>query len=107
MPERLHIVVLGVEPGVPCRLGEDHRHAIVDGPHQIVRLRRDDRARAYPGRVVAKGAVAGVSGRHGRTVTLDVAMDRARLEDVLRLAVKTPEPPVRHALRLPAGVKDE
>jgi hypothetical protein len=39
-------------------------------------------------------------GKDGRTVTLDITMDRARLEDVLRLAVKSSRPPMTGALRL-------
>ncbi len=50
--------------------------------------------------LVAKGAVVGTPGKHGRTVTLDITMDRARLEDILQLAVKSPRPPMTGALRL-------
>jgi hypothetical protein len=50
--------------------------------------------------LVAKGGVIDTPGKDGRTVTLDITMDRARLEDVLRLAVKSPRPPMTGALRL-------
>jgi hypothetical protein len=50
--------------------------------------------------LVAKGAVVSTPGKHGRTVTLDITMDRARLEDVLQLAVKSARPPMTGALRL-------
>ena len=50
--------------------------------------------------LVAKGGVIDTPGEAGRTVTLDITMDRARLEDVLRLAVKSPKPPMTGALRL-------
>src|SRR5207253_1595847 len=49
---------------------------------------------------VAKGDVIGNPGVHGRTVTLDVAIDRGRLEDVLRLAVNAPAPPMTGSLRM-------
>ena len=38
--------------------------------------------------IVAKGGVVGTPGKDGRTVTLDVTIDKGRLEDVLKLAVK-------------------
>jgi hypothetical protein len=50
--------------------------------------------------LVAKGGVIDTPGADGRTVTLDITMDRARLEDVLRLAVKSSRPPMTGALRL-------
>jgi len=49
---------------------------------------------------VAKGSVTGKRGQEGRTVTLDIVMDRARIEDVLRLAVKAPKPPMTGAMKL-------
>jgi len=49
---------------------------------------------------VAKGAVISAPGKPGRIVTLDITMDRARLEDVLQLAVKSARPPMTGALRL-------
>src|SRR6185436_470051 len=50
--------------------------------------------------LVARGAVIDTKGGKGRTVKLDVAMDRARLEDVLRLAVKAPKSPMSGAMKL-------
>jgi len=50
--------------------------------------------------LVARGGVIDTPGDAGRTVTLDVTMDRARLEDVLKLAVKSARPPMTGALRL-------
>jgi AsmA-like C-terminal region len=38
--------------------------------------------------------------QHGRTVTLDVAMDRSRIEDIMTMAVKTASPPMVGALKL-------
>jgi hypothetical protein len=62
--------------------------------------------------LVAKGGVIDTPGRAGRVVTLDITMERARLEDVLRLAVKSTTPPMTGALRstttlvLPPGERD-
>jgi hypothetical protein len=42
----------------------------------------------------------GTPGVKGRTVTLDLEMDKARLEDVLLMAINAPEPPMRGALKL-------
>jgi hypothetical protein len=50
--------------------------------------------------LVAKGGVIDTPGKDGRTVTLDITMDHARLEDVLTLAVKSSRPPMTGALRL-------
>ena len=50
--------------------------------------------------LVARGGVIDTPGDEGRTVTLDVTMERARLEDVLKLAVKSSRSPMTGALRL-------
>lgn len=50
--------------------------------------------------LVAKGGVYDAKDVDGRIITLDVNMDNARLEDVMRLAVKTPQPPMAGVLRL-------
>ena len=50
--------------------------------------------------LVAKGSVIDTPGKPGRVVTLDITMDQARLEDVLRLVVKSTRPPMSGALRL-------
>jgi hypothetical protein len=50
--------------------------------------------------LVATGGVFDVKGVHGRRVTLDVEIQSGRLEDVMRLSVKTPQPPMTGALRL-------
>lgn len=59
----------------------------------------------------AKGRVAGTPGVKGRTVTLDVTIDKGRIEDVLRLAVKTARPMVgelamQTKLIIPPGDRD-
>jgi len=86
-------------------------HAIVDGTNGDTLLERID-ASFLDTALVAKGGVVHTPGSEGRTVTLDVTMDKARLEDVLRLAVKTPQPPMTGALtltttlRIPPGDTD-
>ena len=74
-------------------------HAIVDGTNGNTTLEEVDGSFLNTS-LVARGAVVGQPGVKGRTVTLDVTMGRARLEDVLRLAVKTPQPPMTGALVL-------
>jgi hypothetical protein len=74
-------------------------HAVVDGTNGDTRLERIDGSFLNTS-LVAKGAVLDVPGANGRRVSLEVAIERGRLEDVLRLAVKTPQPPMRGALRL-------
>jgi hypothetical protein len=74
-------------------------HAIVDGTNGDTLLERID-ASFLQTALVAKGGVVGTPGQHGRTVSLDVMMDRARLEDVLKLAMKTAESPMTGALKL-------
>ena len=60
-------------------------HAIVDGTNGNTILERID-ASFLKTSLVAKGAVVGKPGKEGRTVTLDVTIDKGRLEDVLKLA---------------------
>ena len=74
-------------------------HAIVDGTNGDTFLERIDGAWRNTS-LVAKGSVASVPGVQGRQVDLDVTMDQARIEDVLWLAVKTPNPAMTGALTL-------
>ena len=74
-------------------------HAIVDGTNGNTILEEVD-ASFLNTSIVAKGGVVGEPHKQGRTVTLDLTMSQGRLEDVLRLAVKTPKPPMIGALRL-------
>ena len=98
--------------GNPRRRARTHRHPRRNGntpvhrhcrrtprasPHEISRHRRWHNGNTILERIdgsflntslVAKGAVVGTPGKKGRTVTLDVTMDKARIEDVLLLAVK-------------------
>jgi len=86
-------------------------HAIVDGTNGNTIL-DEVHASFLQTSLVAKGSVAGTAGIAGRTVTLDVVMNRGRLEDVLRMVVKAGQPPMTGALKirttfvLPPGDRD-
>ena len=86
-------------------------HTFVDGTNGDTILERID-ASFLNTALVAKGGVVDMPGEPGRKVALDVTMDKARLEDVLWLAVKTEKPPMTGALQLntkleiPPGDKD-
>jgi hypothetical protein len=74
-------------------------HAIVDGTDGDTRLERIDAMLAETP-IVAIGSVLHVEGVKGREVVLDVTIEKGRLEDILRLAVHSPEPPMTGALTL-------
>jgi len=74
-------------------------HAIVDGTNGDTRLESVD-ASFLNTSLTARGGVFDVKGVKGRLVTLDVEIDRGRIEDILRLAVKSPRPPMTGGLRL-------
>ncbi|MGE3177336.1 MAG: AsmA-like C-terminal region-containing protein [Vicinamibacterales bacterium] len=73
--------------------------AVVDGTNGDTILERIE-ASFLNSRLVASGSVVDREGAEGRFVSLDVDMPDARLEDVLWLAVKTPEPTMTGALAL-------
>jgi hypothetical protein len=50
--------------------------------------------------ITAKGGVYEVEGEHGRVVKLDVTIEDGRLQDVMRMAVNTPQPPMTGTLQL-------
>jgi hypothetical protein len=74
-------------------------HAIVNGTDGDTALERID-ATFLKTSLVAKGGVFDVKGADGRIVTLDVAMDDGRLEDIMRLVVNTRQSPMTGALHL-------
>ncbi|HTK30097.1 MAG TPA: hypothetical protein VL309_11115 [Vicinamibacterales bacterium] len=86
-------------------------HTIVDGTNGDTTLERID-ATFIESSLVAHGKVVQTPGHHGRTVALDITMDRARLEDVMRMAVKANRPPMVGGLKmtttfvLPPGEND-
>ena len=75
--------------------------AIVDGSNGDTYLQRVD-ARIVDSDLVAKGAVTGLEGVPGRQIDIDVDMPNGRIEDLLRLAVKSDEPVLRGAVQLRA-----
>ena len=87
-----------VNTGLPVPLHTRY-HAIVDGTNGNTILDEVD-ASFLNTSLVAKGAVAGQPHKEGRTVTLAVTMNQGRLEDVLRLSVKSSKPPMVGSLRL-------
>jgi hypothetical protein len=73
--------------------------AIVDGTNGDTILDRID-ATFLESALSAKGSVVDAPPNvKGRIVSLDIAMDKARIEDVMRMAVKG-EPPMRGGLKL-------
>jgi hypothetical protein len=76
--------------------------AVVDGTDGNTRLERVD-AMLGATRIVAVGSVEQVEGVKGRQITLDVTIDKGQLGDVLRLAVRMPEPPMTGVLTLETG----
>ena len=74
--------------------------ALIDGTNGNTRLNAID-AWFLGSYLHATGAVLGApKGRRGRTVTLDVAMEKSRIEDILKMVVKAATPPMAGALML-------
>ena len=74
--------------------------ALIDGTNGDTRLPVID-AWFISSYLHASGAVLGTpKGRHGRTVTLDVAIDKSRIEDIMKMVTTTPTPPLVGALTL-------
>jgi uncharacterized protein involved in outer membrane biogenesis len=74
--------------------------ALIDGTNGDTRLQNID-AWFLSSYLHAVGAVLdGPKGEKGRTVSLDVAMDKSRIEDIMKMAVKSPTPPMTGALKL-------
>lgn len=84
--------------GHPVPLHADY-HTTVDGTNGDTILDRID-ATFLNTSLVAKGRVVSTPGQKGRTVALDVAMNKARIEDVLRLAIKSSKSPMTGAMTL-------
>ena len=86
-------------------------HAVVDGTNGDTTLERVE-ARVIETLIVARGAVVRTEDVKGRRISLDVAIDDGRIEDVLRLAVKATKPvmtgrmQLKATLLLPAGDRD-
>jgi hypothetical protein len=74
--------------------------ALIDGTNGDTRLKQID-AWFLSSYLHATGAVLDApKGKQGRTVSLDVAMEKSRIEDVMKMAVPTPTAPMVGALRL-------
>jgi hypothetical protein len=75
-------------------------HSVIDGTNGDTILERID-ASFLDSSLVAKGAVVDDSpGVHGRSVKLDIDMQEARIEDLMRLSVKSERAPMTGALTL-------
>jgi hypothetical protein len=85
--------------GHPFALHAKYR-SLVDGTNGDTRLEKID-ANFLGSHLLASGAVLdGPPGQHGRTVTLDVKLDKARIEDMLFMAVKDPKPLMTGGLQM-------
>lgn len=74
--------------------------ALIDGTNGDTRLKVID-AWFLSSYLHATGAVLDApKGQHGRTVTLDVAMDKSHVEDIMTMAVGTATPPMAGGLTL-------
>jgi hypothetical protein len=73
--------------------------AVVDGTNGDVQLEQVD-VRLGDSPLIAKGFIVGTKGVKGKRVLLDVTATRARIEDMLRLTVRTTPPMMRGALAL-------
>lgn len=83
-------------------------HAVVDGTDGDTYLKRVD-AKFLDTSLTASGAITGEPNVKGRTITLDVTMEHGKIDDVLRMAVKSQQPvmtgvlAMQTALRIPPG----
>ena len=80
---------------------ETKYHSIVDGTNGNTLLQPVE-ATLGSTKIHAAGGVVERDGEDGRTVELEVVIDAGRLEDILRLAVKGPQPPMTGAMTLKA-----
>jgi hypothetical protein len=74
-------------------------HALVDGTNGNTTL-DPVHATFLNTSLTARGGVYDLEGAPGREVRLDVTMEDGRLEDIMRLAVKTPKPPMTGILHM-------
>ena len=85
--------------------------AIVDGTNGNTYLEQVD-ALVFESHILAKGSVVRTEDVKGRHIALDIVIDHARIEDLLRLAVKGAKSPLTGGVRLktkftlPAGEAD-
>jgi hypothetical protein len=82
-------------------------HAVVDGMTGDTYLKQVQAQLGHSPFVVSGSIVkmpGDHGGSHGHNITLDVAMDRARIEDFLKLAVRTDPPVMNGNLRMTARI---
>jgi hypothetical protein len=90
---------------------ETRFHSIVDATNGNTLLQPVDGTLGAT-KIHTEGGVVEREGEDGRTVELDVVIDAGRLEDILRLAVKGPQPPMTGVMKLrttfllPSGDRD-
>ena len=84
--------------GHPVPLHTDF-HAIVDGTDGDTYL-SPVKARFLHTSLVAKGKVVRVNTKHGHDIELDVVLEKARIEDLLKLGVRTDPPVMTGAVKL-------
>lgn len=77
---------------------ETQFHAIIDGTTGDTAL-DPVRAKLLHSTIIARGGVFGMPDHKGRAVLLDVTVNPGRLEDILRLGVKSDRPPLIGGLR--------
>jgi AsmA-like C-terminal region len=68
-------------------------HAFVDGTNGDVELERVSAA-FLKTRVLAQGKIVGHAGQHGKTTSVELTVHDGRIQDVLRLFVSEPKPPL-------------
>lgn len=77
--------------------------AVVNGKNGDVLLRQVN-AYFLDTEVVGKGTIARLKSKHGKYASLDLAIARGRINDVLRLFVKAPQPPMQGVGKFSAHV---
>ncbi len=76
-------------------------HAVVDGTNGNTYL-KPVKAQFLNSNVVASGEVAGKPGQKGKTISLDVDVHDSRVQDLLNLAVDSPQPMLTGAISVRA-----
>ena len=96
--------------GQPVPLTTKYK-AVVDGTNGDTWLESVD-AKLLNSEIHARGAVVRAEDVKGRHIALDITIEKARIEDLLKLAMKGPKPPLTGAVAmktkffLPAGKED-
>lgn len=75
-------------------------HTVVDGTNGNTSLKRIDASFLHSSLTATGGVFHEAEHEPGRTIELQIEMERARIEDVIRMALKSAEPPMTGALQL-------